>query len=87
MFDDATTLDKMKRSLKELATWLFLELDFMHGCFLLTGTCVVPPADFTLQENDIVNISIDNIGTLTNSIAVKNNSTSKWMLMAKPIVY
>jgi 2-dehydro-3-deoxy-D-arabinonate dehydratase len=72
MFDDATTLSKMKRSLKELATYLFLELDFEHGCFLLTGTCVVPPSDFTLQENDIVNISIEGIGTLTNTIAVKN---------------
>ena len=72
MFDDVTTLSKMKRSLKELASWLFSELDFMYGCFLLTGTCVVPPADFTLQENDIVNISIDGIGTLTNTIAVKN---------------
>lgn len=71
MFDDATTLAKMKRSLKELATWLFSELDFEHGCFLLTGTCVVPPADFTLQENDVVNISIDGIGTLTNTITVK----------------
>ncbi len=71
MFDDATTLDKMKRSLKELATWLFLELDFAHGCFLLTGTCVVPPVDFTLQKNDVVNISIDGIGTLTNTITIK----------------
>ena len=72
MFDDATTLSKMKRSLKELSTYLFLELDFVHGCFLLTGTCVVPPNDFTLQENDIINISIDKIGTLTNTIAIKN---------------
>ena len=71
MFDDATTLAKMKRSLKELAGWLFSELDFMYGCFLLTGTCVVPPVDFTLQENDVVNITIDGIGTLTNTIAVK----------------
>lgn len=72
MFDDATTLSKMKRSLKELATWLFSELDFAHGCFLLTGTCVVPPNNFTLQENDVVNINIDGIGTLTNTIALKN---------------
>ncbi|MEO6453710.1 MAG: fumarylacetoacetate hydrolase family protein [Ginsengibacter sp.] len=71
MFDDATTLSKMKRSLKELAAYLFSELDFEHGCFLLTGTCVVPPTDFTLQENDVVNISIDGIGILTNTISVK----------------
>lgn len=72
MFDDVTTLGKMKRSLQELATWLYSELDFTHGCFLLTGTCVVPPGDFTLEENDIVNISIDGIGTLTNTVTVKS---------------
>lgn len=71
MFEDATTLSKMKRSLKELANWLYREMDFEHGCFLMTGTCVVPPNEFTLMENDVVNISIDNIGTLTNPIAKK----------------
>jgi 2-dehydro-3-deoxy-D-arabinonate dehydratase len=37
----------------------------------MTGTCVVPPNEFTLKENDVVNISIDGIGVLTNSIAEK----------------
>jgi 2-dehydro-3-deoxy-D-arabinonate dehydratase len=61
----------MKRSLNELANWLYREMDFAHGCFLMTGTCVVPPNEFTLNENDVVNISIDGIGTLANTIAVK----------------
>ena len=71
MFDDATTISKMKRGLDELADYLFSELDFMQGCFLLTGTCVVPPPDFTLQINDVVNISIDGIGMLTNTVAIR----------------
>ena len=71
MFDDATTLANMKRSLDELPRWLYREMDFEHGCFLMTGTCVVPPNDFTLNENDVVNIRIDGIGVLTNIIAVK----------------
>ena len=71
MFDDATTLAKMKRSLSELAAWMYREMDFAQGCFLMTGTCVVPPNEFTLMENDVVNISIDDIGTLTNIIAKK----------------
>ena len=71
MFDDATTLAKMKRSLPELASWLYREMDFASGCFLMTGTCVVPPNDFTLQENDTVNITIDGIGTLTNMVSLK----------------
>ena len=71
MFDDATTLAKMKRSLNELASWLYREMDFAQGCFLMTGTCVVPPNEFTLMDNIVVNISIDDIGTLTNIIAKK----------------
>ena len=71
LFDDGTTLANMKRSLNELADWLFKEMDFPNGCFLMTGTCVVPPNEFTLQENDVVNISIDGIGTLTNTITEK----------------
>ncbi|MCW3093043.1 MAG: 2-hydroxyhepta-2,4-diene,7-dioate isomerase [Ferruginibacter sp.] len=71
MFDDATTLTQMKRSPGELAGWLYREMDFKAGCFLMTGTCVVPPSAFTLQKEDIVNISIDGIGTLSNIIAEK----------------
>ena len=71
MFDDATTLGRMKRTLPELASWLFKAMDFEHGVFLMTGTCVVPDNSFTLQENDVVNISIEGIGTLTNVIGVK----------------
>jgi 2-dehydro-3-deoxy-D-arabinonate dehydratase len=71
MFDDATTLANMKRSLPELAGWLYKEMDFETGAFLMTGTCVVPPNDFTLQAGDIVNISISGIGTMTNTIALK----------------
>ena len=71
MFEDATTLEKMKRSLTELAGWLYREMDFGQGCFLMTGTCLVPPNDFTLHEDDVVSISIEGIGTLTNTIAKK----------------
>jgi len=34
----------------------------------MTGTGIVPEDDFTLQTGDIVNISIDGIGTLINSL-------------------
>jgi len=72
MFDDFTAISRMKRSLSELVEFLFRELDFEHGCYLMTGTCVVPPNNFTLQKGDIVNITIDLIGTLTNFVSAKN---------------
>lgn len=71
MYQDSTTIDRMKRGLPELAGFLFQEMDFPHGAYLMTGTCLVPPNEFTLTEGDIVHIAIDGIGTLTNTIAYK----------------
>ena len=68
-FEGATGLDQMKRTLPELAQWLWRDNTFPAGCFLLTGTGLVPPDSFTLQSGDEVAISIDGLGTLTNSIA------------------
>ena len=69
VYSDATSVSQIKRPFEELSRYLFAECDFEHGCYLMTGTCLVPPADFTLQPGDVVEISIDNIGTLVNSIA------------------
>lgn len=71
VYKDAVSIDRIKRSFSELAGFLFRECDFPHGCFLMTGTCLVPPNDFTLQEGDVVNISIDHIGTLSNTVKYK----------------
>lgn len=71
MYRDSTRIDRMKRTLTELAGFLYLESDFHDGCFLMTGTCLVPPNEFTLMEKDVVNITIDGIGTLTNMISYK----------------
>lgn len=71
MYLDETSLSRMKRSLDELAGYLFRECDFQTGCFLMTGTCLVPPNDFTLQEGDMVSIHIDHIGVLVNTVSYK----------------
>jgi 2-dehydro-3-deoxy-D-arabinonate dehydratase len=67
-FEDSITLERMKRQPRDLADWLFRELSFPHGCYLMTGTGIVPPDDFTLQPEDVVTITIEGIGTLTNTI-------------------
>jgi 2-dehydro-3-deoxy-D-arabinonate dehydratase len=59
----------MRRSAEELAHYLFREISFEAGVFLLTGAGVVPPDDFTLQPDDRVRITIDGIGTLENTVA------------------
>jgi len=70
-FEDATTLSRMKRGLTELAGWLYKEFDFTAGCFLMTGTCLVPDSTFTLQTGDTVDIAISGIGLLRNTISTK----------------
>lgn len=71
MYEANTPISRMKRTLSELAEYLFRACNFPSGCFLMTGTCLVPPNDFTLQKGDVVTISIDGIGTLQNVVDVK----------------
>lgn len=64
-----TTLNELKRDPKELAEFLFRDNCFPDGVFLMTGTGIVPPDDFTLQRGDIIRIAIDGIGVLENAVA------------------
>lgn len=68
LFSDSVLLSKMKRTLKELAAYLFREMSFPDGAFLMTGTGIVPSDDFTLAVGDRISISIEGIGTLTNTV-------------------
>lgn len=69
MYADKTAISQMKRKHEELVEFLYRECRFVPGCFLMTGTCLVPPNDFTLQTADVVTITIDGIGTLQNIVA------------------
>jgi 2-dehydro-3-deoxy-D-arabinonate dehydratase len=69
VFDDATDLTQLKRSLEELVEFLYRELDFPNGAMLMTGTGLVPGSDFTLTSGDVVAIEIEGIGTLENVVA------------------
>lgn len=71
VYQDAVKISKMKRSHAELSAYLYRECDFKYGSFLMTGTCLVPPNEFTLRENDEVAISITGIGTLSNTVGYK----------------
>ena len=68
VFHGEVPLAKMKRSFPELAGWLYRECKFVHGCFLMTGTGIVPPDDFTLQVGDRIAITVGVVGTLVNVV-------------------
>jgi len=68
MFSGQTTLASLKRPLPSLAQWLFRDNSIPAGCYLMTGTGVVPPDSFTLQSGDEIRITIEPVGTLVNTV-------------------
>jgi 2-dehydro-3-deoxy-D-arabinonate dehydratase len=68
MFAEEIFISRMKRTHQELAKYLFMEMSFPAGAYLMTGTGIVPPDSFTLNYGDVINITISNIGTLTNQV-------------------
>lgn len=68
-FSGKTTLTELKREPKSLVAYLYRDNSFPCGSFLMTGTGIVPPDSFTLHSRDQIHISIEHIGTLSNSVA------------------
>lgn len=67
-FTGTTTLAELRRQPQELVEYLFRESSFPVGCFLMTGTGIVPPAPFSLRPEDEITITIEPIGTLVNTV-------------------
>ncbi|HUQ66956.1 MAG TPA: fumarylacetoacetate hydrolase family protein [Flavitalea sp.] len=68
VFNDHISIRQMKREHNELVHFLFRENTFPSGCYMMTGTSLVPPSSFTLQVNDEVEITINEIGILKNKV-------------------
>jgi 2-dehydro-3-deoxy-D-arabinonate dehydratase len=69
VFSGAISINRMKRKHTELVEYLFRETTFPCGAYLMTGTGIVPPDNFSLLTDDEVRISIEGIGTLANRVA------------------
>jgi 2-dehydro-3-deoxy-D-arabinonate dehydratase len=68
VFRGSARLSQMSRKPEELVAFLCRECTFPNGCYLLTGTGIVPEGDFTLAAGDEIEITIEPIGTLTNRV-------------------
>lgn len=68
IFEGSVGINQMKRTPEELVSFVYRECSFPHGCLIMTGTGIVPGSDFTLRSGDEIKISIDNIGTLINTV-------------------
>jgi 2-dehydro-3-deoxy-D-arabinonate dehydratase len=69
-FEGEVHTSKIRRRIDELGRYLGHSYTFPDGVVLLTGTGVVPPADFTLAAGDVVTIRIEGIGSLANRVKV-----------------
>ena len=68
VFEGEAQVNQLKRKLDELVHYLMFDNEIFDGTVLLTGTCVVPPNEFTLKDNDRVEIEIPGIGILNNPV-------------------
>lgn len=68
IFAGVTRLSEITRPFEALVEYLFRDNSFPHGCFLMTGTGIVPPDEFTLRQGDVVIITMEPVGTLTNTV-------------------
>ena len=68
VLEGSTTTARMRRSVADLVTHLVAAQDFPAGAVLSTGTGIVPGLDFTLLEGDVVEVTVEHVGTLTNPV-------------------
>jgi 2-dehydro-3-deoxy-D-arabinonate dehydratase len=66
--EGSASTSQLKRKLDELVAFLMRDNEIFDGTVLLTGTCIVPPNEFTLAEGDRIEMEISGIGTLVNPV-------------------
>jgi 2-dehydro-3-deoxy-D-arabinonate dehydratase len=68
VFSGETQIANMKQTFDNLREHLFRSNSFPNGCYLMTGTGIVPGDDFTLESQDEISITVDQVGILINVI-------------------
>ena len=68
LFTGFTQVSRLHRTPEELVQWLFRAQDFPAGVVLMTGTSIIPEAEFTLRAMDEVRIAITGLGELVNTV-------------------
>jgi 2-dehydro-3-deoxy-D-arabinonate dehydratase len=69
VFEGSTSTARMRRSVQDLVAHLVRAQDFPAGAVLSTGTGIVPDLDFTLLDGDVVQVTVEDVGSLTNPVA------------------
>jgi len=69
IFSGATRVSEIRKPFASLIEHLYRDNSFPAGCFLMTGTGIVPPEDLCLRPGDEVRITVPPVGTLVNRMA------------------
>jgi len=67
-FEGGSSTSQIHRSFADLVGYLRRHNRFPDGVVLMTGTGIIPPPEFTLEDGDEVRIAIDGIGELVNPV-------------------
>lgn len=67
-FSGSTSTSQLKRSYEELIGFLMRDNWLYTPTVLLTGTGIVPPDEFTLQDGDLIEIDVEQVGVLRNRV-------------------
>ena len=73
VFEGETRSSQIKRPLEELVSYMGMEMDFPRGAFLMTGTGIIPPHDFSMQRGDLVRITIGELA-LENQVSSQDRT-------------
>jgi len=68
VFEETASTRDLRRTYEELCSYLVKDNIVFNGTVLLTGTSIVPPENYTLQDGDLIEIEIPGIGTLVNPV-------------------
>jgi 2-dehydro-3-deoxy-D-arabinonate dehydratase len=68
VFEGSVAINQIVRKFEDLVSFLYRECSFPSGSLLMTGTGIVPDGDFTLNRGDSIQISIDPVGMLVNTV-------------------
>jgi 2-dehydro-3-deoxy-D-arabinonate dehydratase len=82
VWEDRTSTMSMRRSPEDLIEYLFREEQFPQGVILSTGTGLVPTMDFTIVQGDVVIITIEGVGQLSNTVVAGKQAFS-WLVDAE----
>jgi 2-dehydro-3-deoxy-D-arabinonate dehydratase len=70
VFSGETSTARLHRTFEDLVSWLYREIDLPAGAVLATGTGIVPPLDEGVRPGDLVEIEIDEVGSLSHELVV-----------------